>query len=61
MPHVRKCKTCRQQPGSVMVKENAVQKRPEKVCMDCMKAGKHHGCEKKQISCPGGKKYNVMN
>ena len=30
-------------------KSNAVKKRPDSVCMGCMKAGKHHGCEKKNL------------
>jgi hypothetical protein len=28
--------------------------------MDCMRAGHHKGCEKKQMVCPGGKKYNIQ-
>lgn len=39
----------RKQNYSSMVKSNAVKKRPDSVCMGCMKAGKHHGCEKKNL------------
>lgn len=59
MAHKGKCKTCRHTNYSKVVEKNTVQPRPKDVCMDCMKAGHHKGCEKKQMTCPNGKRYDI--
>jgi len=51
----KSCHTCRHQSNSKMVEANVVKKRPENVCMSCMKAGKHNGCEKKNLG-----KYKIQ-
>lgn len=49
--HKKNCPTCpmRKKNNSAMVKANAVKAKPNKVCMDCVKRGKHMGCEKRKV------------
>jgi len=44
------CYTCRRLGrNNGLIKANVAKERPKDVCMACMKAGKHMGCEKKKL------------